>query len=175
MLEIAFIRTRNIAFGHYVSRKQKKAGTVEQIYSTLKKLAENCAFETREEAINPDFSSQSCKMMTCNANFWDAVEPESALSIAVNREMGHQNRQRISSNNNSGVNAIWQFSRSRGANTRTQQRKRSIFNRKANVPCQTVCGTEQPLIVKFVQRWVANVTTVVFSINSQRYDRKHTT
>ena len=35
----------------------------------------------------------------------DTAEPERVLNIAVNLEMGHQNQQRISSNNNIG-NAI---------------------------------------------------------------------
>ena len=53
MMEIAFIRPRNITFDRYVffSRKQKKGETVEQFYSILKELAENCDFESREKAI----------------------------------------------------------------------------------------------------------------------------
>ena len=56
MMEIAFIRPRNITFDRYVffSRKQKKGGTVEQFYSILKELAENCDFENLEEAIITD-------------------------------------------------------------------------------------------------------------------------
>ena len=56
MMEIAFIRPRNIIFDRYVffSRKQKKGETVEQFYSILKELAENCDFEKREEVIIRD-------------------------------------------------------------------------------------------------------------------------
>ena len=56
MMEIAFIRPRNITFDRYLffSRKQKKGETVEQFYSILKELAENCDFENREEAIIRD-------------------------------------------------------------------------------------------------------------------------
>ena len=56
MMEIAFIRPRNITFDWYVffSRKQKKGETVEQFYSILKELAENCDFENRDEVIIRD-------------------------------------------------------------------------------------------------------------------------
>ena len=99
MMEIAFIRPRNITFDRYVffSRKQKKGKTVEQFYSIFKELAENNQYIQ---------------------HFRDTVDPERAFSIAVNREMGHQNQQRISSNNNSAagstVNAIQPFKRIRG-------------------------------------------------------------
>ena len=53
MLEIAFIRSRNITFDLCVffSRKQKNGETAEQFYSVLKEFAEKCDFENREEAI----------------------------------------------------------------------------------------------------------------------------
>ena len=48
MMEIDFIRSRNISFDRYVFflRKQKKGETVEQFYSILKELAANCDFES---------------------------------------------------------------------------------------------------------------------------------
>ena len=56
----------------------------------------------------------------------DTVDPERAFSTAVNMEMGHQNQQRISSNNNnsasgSTINAIQSVNRFRGANARGNQ------------------------------------------------------
>ena len=72
--------------------------------------------------------------------FHDTVDPERALSIAVNMEMGHQNQQRISSNNNknnnnsatgSAINAIQSFNRFRGAKTRGNQSGRVAVNRAA--------------------------------------------
>ena len=66
----------------------------------------------------------------------DTVDPERALSIAVNMEMGHQNQQRVASNNNNknsnAINAIQSFNRFRGANTRINQSGRNSFNRAAN-------------------------------------------
>ena len=56
MMEIAFFRPRIITFDRYgfFLRKQKKGETVEQFYSILKELAENCDFENREEVIIRD-------------------------------------------------------------------------------------------------------------------------
>ena len=56
MLEIALLRPRIITFDRYVfvTRKRMKREAVEQFYSTLKKLAENCDFENCEGAIIPD-------------------------------------------------------------------------------------------------------------------------
>ena len=92
-------------------RKQKKGETVEQFYSVLKELAENCDLKNREEFIIRDiFITNMLDDDIHRELLRDTVDPERALSIAVNIEMGHQNQQRISSNNNSAagstVNAI---------------------------------------------------------------------
>ena len=130
MMEIAFIRPRNIAFDRYVffSQKQKKGETVEQFYSTLKELAENCDFENREEVIIREiFITNMLDDDIQRELLRDTVYPKRALSIAVNMEMCHQNQQRISSNNSatgSTVNAIQSFNRFRGA-TRKSIRQNS--------------------------------------------------
>ena len=66
----------------------------------------------------------------------DTVDPDRALTIAVNMEMGRQNQQRISSNNNyangNAINAIQSFNRFRGANNRVDQSGIISFNRTAN-------------------------------------------
>ena len=70
------------------------------------------------------------------------VDPERALSIAVNMEMGHQNQQRISSNNSatgSTVNAIQSFNRFRGADVRENQSGRTVVNH-ASVGQYRGCG-----------------------------------
>ena len=131
MMEIAFIRPRNITFDHYVffSRKQKKGETVEQFYSISKELGENCDFEYREEAIIRDiFITKILDDDIQREILRDTVDPERALSIAVKMEMDHQNQQPISSNNNnndsrtgSAINAIQLFKRFHGANTRGNQ------------------------------------------------------
>ena len=124
MMEIAFIRPRNITFDRYVffSRKQKKGEIVEQFYSILKELAENCDFENREEVIIRDiFITNMLDDDIQRELLRDTVDPERAHSIAVNMEMGHQNQQRISSNNgatSSTVNAIQSFNRFRDAGVR---------------------------------------------------------
>ena len=74
----------------------------------------------------------------------DTVGPERALRISVNMEMGHQNQQRISSNNNnsasgSTVNAIQPFNRFRGAGARGNQSGRVAVNRATVCQCRG-CG-----------------------------------
>ena len=144
MMEIAFIRPRNITFDRYVflSRKQKKGETAEQFYSILKEMVENCDFENREEVIIGDIfitkmldDDIHCELLR------ETVDPERALIIAVNMKMGHQNQQRISSNNNnsatsSTINAIHSFNRFLGAGARGNQSGRVAVNRAAMGQCR---------------------------------------
>ena len=76
--------------------------------------------------------------------FRDSVEPKKAIGIAVNMEMGHQNQQRISCNNNNNakvtaINVIQSFNRFCGANARGSQSGRISFNRAATGQCRG-CG-----------------------------------
>ena len=149
MIEIAFIRPRNITFDRYVffSRKQKKGETVEQFYSILKDLAEKCDFENREEAIVRDiFITNKLNENIQREILRDTVDPERAISIAVNMEVGHKNQQRISSNNNhnnsatgSAIKAIQSFNGFRGANTPGIQSNRTTLNRATIGECRG-CG-----------------------------------
>ena len=145
MMEIAFIRPRNITFDRYVffSRKQKKGETVEQFYSILKELAENCDFENREEVIIRDIFTNMLDNYIQRELLRDTVDPERALSIAVNMEMRHQNQQSISSNNNSAagstVNAKQPFNRFRCENARGNQPGKVAVNRATVGQCRG-CG-----------------------------------
>ena len=90
-MEIAFIRPRNITFDRYVfsSRKQKTGETVEEFYSILKELAENCDFENRKEVIIRDiFIANVLDDDIQRERLRDTVDAERALSVAVNMEMG---------------------------------------------------------------------------------------
>ena len=144
-MEIAFIRPRNITFDRYVffSRKQKNDETVEEFLSILKDSAENCDFENREEVIIRDiFITNMLDDGIQRELLRDTVDPERALSIAVNMEMDHQNQQRISSNNgatSSTVNAIQSFNRFRGAGVRGNQSGRAVVNRASVGQCRG-CG-----------------------------------
>ena len=145
MMEIVFIRPRNITFDRYVfvSRKQKKGETVEQFYSILKELAENCDFENRDEVIIRDiFVTNMLDDDIQRELLRDTVDPERALSIAVNMEMGHQNQQKISSNNGATgntVNVIRSFNRFRGAGSCGNQSGRVAANRASIGQCRG-CG-----------------------------------
>ena len=76
--------------------------------------------------------------------FRDTIDPERALSIAVNMEMDRRNQQRISSNNNnsasgSTINAIQAVIRFRGTNARRNQSGRVTVNRALIGQCRR-CG-----------------------------------
>ena len=121
---------------------------MEHFYSILKELAENCDFENREKVIIRDiFITNMLDDYIQRDLIRDSVDPERALSLAVNMEMGHQNQQRISSKNNnnnnsatgSAINAIPSFNRFRGANARGNQSGRVAVNRAAIRQCRG-CG-----------------------------------
>ena len=115
---------------------KKRDETVNQFYSILKELAENCDFENREEVIIRDIVIANMLDDDIQRELLrDTVDPEGALSIAVNMEIGHQNQHWISSNNNnnnsatgSAINAIQSFNRFCGANTRGNQSSRTTLN-----------------------------------------------
>ena len=106
-------------------------------------MAENCDFENRKEAIIRDiFITNMLDDDIQRELLRDTVDPERALSIAVNMEMGNQNQQRISSNNGatgSTVNAIQKFDPFRGAGVRGNQSSRAVVNR-ASVGQRRCCG-----------------------------------
>ena len=94
MMEIAFIRPRNIILDRYIffSRKQKKGETIEQIYSILKELAENCDFENREEVlIRYIFITNMLDDNIQRELLRDTVDSERSLIIVVDMNIGHQN------------------------------------------------------------------------------------
>ena len=126
-------------------------------------FSENCAFENHEEAIVRDIfiakmldNDIQCELLKVT------VEPKRTLSIAVNIEMGHQNQQRISSNNNR-VNATQQFIQLRGASARVQQQNRTKFNRESNgLGIFDKTRHRHHHIVGFALLWVRIVTVVDF-------------
>ena len=181
MMEIAFVRPRNITFDRYVffSRKQKKGETVVQFYIILKELAESCDFENREEVIIRNIFITN--MLDDDIQLLrDTVEPDRALNIAVNMELGHQIQQQISSNNNNNdnangntINAIQSFNRFRGANASVNQSAEFHSNEQRKASVEVVARIGLQHIVRFALLWVRNVITVVCSNISQRYFGKN--
>ena len=180
MMEIVFMRPRNITFDCYIffSRKQKKGETVEQFYSNLEELAENCGFKNREEVIIRDIFITNMLDDDIQRELRDTVDPERCLSIAVNMKMGHQNQQRISSNNNnnsatgSATNAI-HFTIDFVARIHAeinQAELHSIEQRLASGEVLVKFGLQH--IVRFALLWVKNAIIVVYSTISQRYVEK---
>ena len=117
----------------------------------MKELAENCDFENREEVIIKDIFITSMLNDDIQRELLrDTADPERALSIAINIEIGHQNQQRIISNSNnnnnnnnsttgSAIKAIQSFNRFLGANARGYQSGRVAVNRAAIGQCRG-CG-----------------------------------
>ena len=181
MMEKDFIRPRNITFDRYVffSRKQKKGETVEQFYSILKELTENCDFENREQVIIRDIFITNLLDDDIQRELRATVDPERAISIAVVMEMGHQNQQRISSNNNnsaaeSTLNAIQSFNRFCGTGARRNSSGRVAVNRAAIGQCRgcgQVWNTTHRQVCTLL--WVRNATIVVCPIISPRYVGKN--
>ena len=100
--------------------------------------------------------------------FRDTVDPERTLSIAVDMENGHQNQQRISSNNNnvnsSAINEKHQLSRFHGENT---------FNRAATGLCRG-CGQNWTSIHCQVYPALSKIVIIVVrSISLHRYVEKN--
>ena len=108
-------------------------------------MAENCDFENREEVIIRDiFITNMLDDDIQRELLRDTVDPERALSIAVNMEMGNQNQQRISSSNNNStanytINAIQSYNRFRGASARGNPTGRVAVNRATIAQCRG-CG-----------------------------------
>ena len=175
----------NLALDRYLffSRKQKKGEAVEQFYSILKELAENCDFENREEVIIRNiFITNMLDDYIQREILRDTTDPKRALSIAVNMEMGHQSQKRISSNNNnnndsatgSAINAIQYFNRFCGANARGNQSGRVAVNRAAISQCREcdqVWTTTHRQVWALL--WVRNAIIVAYLITSQRYVGKN--
>ena len=106
-------------------------------------MAENCNFENREEVIIRDiFITNILDDDIQRELFRDTVDPERALSIAVNMEMGHLNQQRISSNNGATgntVNVIQSFNRFGDTGARGNQSGRVAVNHASVGQCRG-CG-----------------------------------
>ena len=105
-------------------------------------MAENCDFENREEVIIRDiFITNMLNDDIQRELLCDTVNPERALSIAVNMEMGNQNQQRISSSNNNStenntINAIQSYNRVRGASAHGNPTGRVTVNRAPIGQCK---------------------------------------
>ena len=78
----------------------------------MRELAENCNFEMREEdKLRDIFRTNKLGDDVQRELLRDTVDLERALSIRVNMGIGHQNQQRISSKNNSGIKIVQQYTR----------------------------------------------------------------
>ena len=97
MRELALIRPQNITSDHFnfFPRKKMKGKPVEQIYSTHKKLTENCKVDNGEENITRDiFIANRIDGNTQRVLQHDTIQPVITLSNVKEKEVGQQPEQR---------------------------------------------------------------------------------
>ena len=119
VLNKTFIRIHNITIDRYLflTRKQQKGEPIEKFYGHLKELSENCDLREKGDTIirdvfianmqNEDIPKELLKEM---------VEPDKALAIAINIEMGTLNQMRMNANKTELNSTVNQVQRMRIAN-----------------------------------------------------------
>ena len=112
-MEEAFIRPRNITFDRHVFliTKQLRGETDEHFCGKLKELAENCAFENKEETLIRDvFINNLMDPETQKELLKQTVEPRQTLEMEINMELAMRNQHQIQQHNKivdpANVNAV---------------------------------------------------------------------
>ena len=95
VLNQTFIRIHNITFDRYLflTRKQQKREPIEKFYGQLKELSENCDLGEKRDTIMRDvFIANMQKEDIQKELLKKTVEPDKALAIAINIEIGTLNQ-----------------------------------------------------------------------------------
>ena len=95
VLNKTFIRTHNITFDRYLflTGKQQKGEPIEKFYGHLKELSENCDFGEKGDTIISVVFIANMQIEDIQNEFLkETVEPDKALAIAINIEMGTLNQ-----------------------------------------------------------------------------------
>ena len=94
ILNETFIRVHNITFDRYLflTRKQQKGEPIEKFYGHLKELSENCDLGEKGDTIIRDVFIANMQNEDIQKELLkETVEPDKALAIAINIEMGTLN------------------------------------------------------------------------------------
>ena len=101
VLNTTFIRINNITFDRYLfpTRKQQKGEPIEIFYEHLKELSENCDLgEKRDTIIRDVFIANMQNEDIQKELLKETVDPDRALAIAINIEMGTLNQFKMNAN-----------------------------------------------------------------------------
>ena len=119
VLNTTFIRIHNITFDRYLflTRKQQKGEPIEKFYGHLKELSENCDLGEKWDTIIRDvFIANMQNEDIQKERLKETVEPDKALAIAINIEMGTLNQLKTNANKNELNSTVKQVQRMRIAN-----------------------------------------------------------
>ena len=119
VLNTTFIRIHNITFDRYLffTRKQQKGEPIEKFYGHLKELSENCDLGEKGDTIIRDVFIANMQNEDIQKELLkETVDPDRALAIAINIEMGTLNQLQMNANKAELISTVNQVQRMRIAN-----------------------------------------------------------
>ena len=119
VLNTTFIRIHNITFDRYLflTRKQQKGEPIEKFYGHLKELSENCDLGDKGDTIIRDVFIANMQNEDIQKELLkETVDPEKALAIAINIEMGTLNQLKMNASKTESQSTVNQVQRTRIAN-----------------------------------------------------------
>ena len=119
VLNTTFIRIHNITFNRYLflTRKQQKGEPIEKFYGHLKELSENCDLGEKGDTIIRDVFIANMQNEDIRKELLkEKVQPNKALAIAINIEMGTLNQPKMNANKTELNSTVNQVQRMRIAN-----------------------------------------------------------
>ena len=122
VLNKTFIRIHNITFDRYLcfTQKQQKRKPIEKFYGHLKELSENCDPGEKGDTIIRDVFIANMQNEDIQKELLkETVEPDKALAIAINIEMGTRNQLKMNASKTELNSTVNQVQRMRIANATT--------------------------------------------------------
>ena len=141
VLNKTFFRIHNITFDRYLFliRKQQNGEPIEKFYGHLKELSENCDLRKKRDTIIRDVFIANMQNEDIQKELLkETVEPDKALAIAINIEMGTLNQLKIYANKTELGSTVNQVQQMRIANA-TPFSSMNTTARKKPTTCQ-FCG-----------------------------------
>ena len=142
VLNTTFIRIHNITFDRYLflTRKQQKGEPIEKYYGHLKELSENCDLGDKGDTIIRDVFIANMQNEDIQKELLkETVDPEKALAIAINIEMGTLNQLKMNASKTESHSTVNQVQRMRIANA-TPFSNMNTTARKKPTTCH-FCGS----------------------------------